>query len=116
MVFATGRNHTECRDILRDVDHFDNCVFVGGAVVMDVRRNVTLQRTLMEPGLAREICDVFEKHGHAVLALQDTHHAGVDYLITDRRDLNAATTDWLRLTNATCRRHEGSLERHDHSH
>src|SRR4051812_27705041 len=78
VVFATGRNFTECKTILEDVDHYDNCVFVGGAMVMDMRSKVTLQRTLMQPELARELSKLFEDAGHAVLALQDTMHAGVD--------------------------------------
>src|SRR6476660_9097029 len=82
VVFATGRNWTESQTVLDAVAHYDTAVFVGGAMVVDTKQRVTLHRSMMDPQLAREICAVMENAGHAVLALQDTHEAGVDYLIT----------------------------------
>jgi hydroxymethylpyrimidine pyrophosphatase-like HAD family hydrolase len=58
----------------------------------------------MDPKLAAELCGLFESNGHAALALQDTDEAGVDYLITDRVDLNEATRQWMKLTQATYHR------------
>lgn len=113
--FATGRNWTECRAILDAVGHYDSAVLVGGAVVYDTRNHVTLHRALMRPELARELSALMEDMGHAVLALQDHHEAGVDYLITDNVPLNEATTQWMRLTSATHRRH-GRLADHPHTH
>ena len=82
--FATGRNFTESKTVLDAVAHYASAVFVGGAMVIDTRQRITLHRTLMDPGLARELCEFFESRSHAVLALQDTGHAGVDYLMSRR--------------------------------
>src|SRR3954469_9739136 len=86
--FATGRNWTESQTVLDAVAHYDSAVFVGGAMVVDTKQRVTLHRTMMEPALARELCSAMEEAGHAVLALQDTHAAGVDYLVTGDLEMN----------------------------
>src|SRR3954464_4831880 len=78
--FATGRNWTESRTILHAVEHYDSAVFVGGAMVVDTKREVVLHRMMMQADLARELSAHLESHGHAVLALQDTDAAGFDYL------------------------------------
>jgi 5-amino-6-(5-phospho-D-ribitylamino)uracil phosphatase len=101
--FATGRNLTESRGVLKAVDHFDSAVFVGGAMVIDTKNNITLQRSLMAPPLAREICAFFESHGQAALAMQDTESSGTDYLISAEIEPNSATKQWLSVTTATAR-------------
>jgi Cof subfamily protein (haloacid dehalogenase superfamily) len=98
--FATGRNLTESNAILDAVGHHDMCVLVGGAMVVDVKRRVTLQRTAMEPALAADVCRLLEGLGHAALALQDTGETGVDYLITLGAPLNEATRQWMVATEA----------------
>jgi len=113
--FATGRNFTESRAVLEAVGHYDSAVFVGGAMVIDTKRHLTLHRTLMDSELARQLCGFFESRGHAVLALQDTGHAGVDYLISRGTPLNDATQRWLSVTAAAV--HWASdLPRHAHPH
>jgi hypothetical protein len=102
--FATGRNWTESRTILDAVGHYPTAVFVGGAVVIDTHQRVTLHRTMMEPTLAAEVCGLLESFGHAVLALQETESAGVDYLISGEVELNAATRHWMQATSATVHR------------
>jgi Cof subfamily protein (haloacid dehalogenase superfamily) len=92
---ATGRNHTESRQIIEEVGIRDECIFVGGAVVVDIRSGKTLHRTIMHPQLAAEICAYFESLGHAALALQDTCETGVDYLITQNLPVRPATRNWL---------------------
>jgi Cof subfamily protein (haloacid dehalogenase superfamily) len=113
--FATGRNFTECQTVLEAIEHYDSAVFVGGAMVMDTRQRVTLQRTLMDPKLARELCEFFESHGEAALALQDTATAGVDYLISSDVELHGITVQWLKNTKVTFRR-ASDLARHSHEH
>src|SRR5688572_7733316 len=93
--FATGRNWTESKTVLDAVEHYDSAVFVGGAMVVDTKQRVTLHRTLMERGLARELCQIMESSGHAVLALQDTAAAGVDYLVSGEIPLNRETEQWM---------------------
>jgi Cof subfamily protein (haloacid dehalogenase superfamily) len=113
--FATGRNFTESRAILDAVAHYGSAVFVGGAMVIDTKQRITLHRTLMNPDLARQLCGFFEDCGHAVLALQDTGHAGVDYLISGKIEPNEATRQWLSVTSASVHWIDG-LPAHEHDH
>jgi Cof subfamily protein (haloacid dehalogenase superfamily) len=113
--FATGRNFTESRAVLDAVGHYDSAVFVGGAMVIDTKDRATLHRTLMQPHLARELCQFFESRGHAVLALQDTGSAGVDYLISEGIQLSDATQKWLDVTSATAR-WMNNLAKYGHEH
>lgn len=98
--FATGRNWTESRTVLETVAHHDHAVFAGGAMVIDTKQEVTLHRTGVDPQLARDLCAVLEEAGHAVLALQDTGAAGVDYLVSDEIPLNGETVHWMSVTAA----------------
>jgi Cof subfamily protein (haloacid dehalogenase superfamily) len=98
--FATGRNWTESKAVLDAVEHYGTAVFVGGAMVVDTEKEVTLHRMMMDPQLARELCTFLEAEGHAALALQDTATAGVDYLVTSGVPLNAATRGWMNVTDA----------------
>jgi Cof subfamily protein (haloacid dehalogenase superfamily) len=113
--FATGRNFTESMPILESVGHYDAAVFVGGAMVIDTRTGQTLQRTLMDAQLARELCAFFEGHGQAALALQDTSDAGVDYLISAGAEPNLSTQQWLKMTKASVRLRK-DLATHPHMH
>jgi Cof subfamily protein (haloacid dehalogenase superfamily) len=103
VVFATGRNWTESRTVLEAVQHYDSAVFVGGAMVVDTKNEVTLHRTMMEPKLAAEVSDLLERSGHAVLAVQDTRMAGVDYLVSADIPVNAETAQWMKMTKAALR-------------
>lgn len=98
--FATGRNWTESKTVLEAVEHYDSAVFVGGAMVVDTKRQVVLHRMMMQPDLARELCGHLEAAGHAVLALQDTGAAGFDYLVTGDIAVNDPTRHWMRVTAA----------------
>jgi Cof subfamily protein (haloacid dehalogenase superfamily) len=113
--FATGRNWTESQTVLDAVAHYDSAVFVGGAMVVDTKRRVTLHRTMMQPSLAAAICEFFENRGHAALALQDKSTAGVDYLVSDHLPLNAETELWMTVSRAAVKRLP-NLGRHDHEH
>ncbi|HET6246866.1 MAG TPA: HAD family hydrolase [Tepidisphaeraceae bacterium] len=113
--FATGRNWTESRAIFDTVEHWPTAVFVGGAIVIDTDQELTLHRTMMEPSLAREVCRCMEDHGHAVLALQDTGVAGVDYLVTGDLPPNEATQQWMKVTEAKLRK-VGRLADDPHEH
>ena len=113
--FATGRNWTESKTVLDTVAHYDHAVFAGGAMVIDTRQDVTLHRTGVDPALAREICGLLEEAGHAVLALQDTATAGVDYLISDEVPVNAQTMHWMNVTSAVVH-HVPRLSQYSHEH
>ena len=113
--FATGRNFTESKMVLDAVEHYATAVFVGGAMVIDTGQRVTLHRAYVDPALAREICEVLESAGHAVLALQDTEPAGVDYLISQEIPPNPETEHWMNVTRAQVRRIP-RLAGHSHEH
>ena len=113
--FATGRNWTESRTVIEAVEHYASAVFAGGAMVVDTGRDVTLHRMMMDPRLAAELCRQLEADGHAVLALQDTAAAGVDYLVTGDAPLNDATSQWMAVTQAKIRT-VPRLGDHDHAH
>jgi len=113
--FATGRNWTESRTVLETVAHHDHAVFAGGAMVIDTKQQVTLHKTAVDPQLAREVCEVLESAGHAVLALQDTGAAGVDYLVSDEIPLNRETEHWMAVTSAKVHPVQ-RLSRYSHEH
>jgi Cof subfamily protein (haloacid dehalogenase superfamily) len=113
--FATGRNWTESRTVVDAVEHYASAVFAGGAMVVDTGRDVTLHRMMMDPALAAELCGHLEGLGHAVLALQDTETAGVDYLVTGEAELNEATRQWMAITDAKVRT-VPRLGESDHAH
>jgi hydroxymethylpyrimidine pyrophosphatase-like HAD family hydrolase len=115
--FATGRNWTESRTVIDAVEHYGSAVFVGGAMVIDTEKQVTLHRSLMGADLAREVSACLEANGQAVMALQDTQAAGgVDYLASGGDAvLNAPTAHWMRVTAAKVHR-VPSLANHSHEH
>ena len=61
--FATGRNLAESEAALDAIEHYDTAVFVGGAMVIDTGKKITLHRQMMQPELAREICGLLEAEG-----------------------------------------------------
>ena len=111
--FATGRNWTESQPALDALNHYPTAVFVGGAMVIDTGRKVTLHRMLMDAELARSTCRLLEEAGHAVLALSDQGDGPPQYLIGGTTNLNAATQAWMRITQAQVERHE-SLADYEH--
>ncbi len=113
--FATGRNWTESRTVIDTVAHHDHAVFAGGAIVIDTKQEAILHRQMVDPQLAREVCKVLEDAGHAVLALQETSAAGVDYLVSDEIPENAETLQWMSATNAKVH-HVSGLAQHPHEH
>jgi Cof subfamily protein (haloacid dehalogenase superfamily) len=113
--FATGRNYLESRPVLEQIGHFDHAVFVGGAVVIDTRRGITLHQQKMAPELARAISGVLEALGHAVLALQDSQAAGADYFATAGIQLDDATQRWMKAFGIRLSPLP-SLAEHDHAH
>jgi hydroxymethylpyrimidine pyrophosphatase-like HAD family hydrolase len=115
--FATGRNWTESKTVLEAVAHYPTAVFVGGAVVMDTEKEITLHRTLMEPALAAAVCGFFEDRGFAALALQEIGQTGADYFASADRPIDSASTLWMELTQSTLhlRPDLASPAAHDHT-
>ncbi len=112
---ATGRNWTESQGVLDELNHQDLCVFVGGAMVVDPAKRQILYQQPMHPLLAAQASDLLERLGHAVLALQDTQAAGVDYLISEGIALNESTSQWISATRSIVKR-GGKLGKYAHPH
>lgn len=115
VAIATGRNYTESRAIVQRIGDLHDCVFVGGAMVIDTSSGKTLHRTVMHSELAADICRMFESHGHAALALQDTCETGLDYLITGSIPIATGTRNWLRTLKMEVK-YQPSLGDYDHRH
>lgn len=113
VVFATGRNFTESRRIIETVGHRDLCVFVSGAIVMDVKRGLVIHRMTMHSELAREVSALIEDLGHPALALQDHDSPVSDYIVTSNVQLNDATASWIKVTQASLE-YAGRLADHPH--
>jgi hypothetical protein len=96
VIFATGRNYVEARQIFDNVNHHDLVVLVSGAVVIDTRTRQTFYRSQMAPGLAGELCGAIERCGYAAVALQDRHATGIDYLVSQGRVVHEALHSWMR--------------------
>ena len=92
---ATGRNHTESRPYLEQLGIRAECVFVGGAMVIDTGTGKTLHRTAMHPEVAADACRILESLGHAAMALQDTCETGLDYLISRDLPIRPASKRWM---------------------
>ncbi len=115
VAFATGRNYTEARQIFEIVEHFDLAVLVSGAIVIDTRTRQTVHRSTMNPALAGELCDAIERLGHAAVALQDRYYTGVDYLVSQGREIHESLSGWLRLSGQILEE-RAKLADEDHTH
>lgn len=112
---ATGRNYTESKAIVEQIGIRHECVFVGGATVVDPITGKSLRRTAMHPSIASEVSALFESLGHPVLALQDTAANGLDYLITGNLPLRPASANWFNVMRMELR-YVPSLATFAHEH
>lgn len=92
---ATGRNHTESRPHLQKLGIKTECIFVGGAMIIDTSTGKTLHRTTMHPQVAADACRILESLGHAAMALQDTCETGLDYLISRDLPIRPQSERWM---------------------
>jgi Cof subfamily protein (haloacid dehalogenase superfamily) len=115
VIFATGRNWIEARQVFDIIEHHDLVVLVSGAVVSDAKSGRTFYRSTMTGSLASELCSAVERHGFAAIALQDRHYTGFDYLVSIDRVVHPALESWMSLSDQKVeRRHD--LSKQDHSH
>jgi Cof subfamily protein (haloacid dehalogenase superfamily) len=112
---ATGRNYTESKAVVEQIGICHECVFVGGATVVDPLTGRSLRRTAMHPRIASEVAGLFESLGHAALALQDTNANGLDYLITGKIPLSQGSVNWFRIMKMQLQ-FVPSLADHAHDH
>lgn len=115
VAFATGRNYVEAKMVFDAVGHYGVAVLVSGAVVCDTRTGKWLHRSTMSPSLAAELCGVIEAVGVAAVAMLDRHQTGIDYLISQGREVHESLMKWFNLTGQAVERRP-ELARQDHSH
>jgi Cof subfamily protein (haloacid dehalogenase superfamily) len=104
---ATGRSHAESVGIWRQLrlqPPFEPIILVGGAVVAEPDTGRTLyQRTIPWP-VACELADALGERGHVAMVLLDAWRWGVDYLVTEAGDHDAAGRDWFSKMDVRVRR------------
>ncbi len=115
VAFATGRNYVEAKMVFDEVRHHETAVLVSGAVVCDTKTGKWLHRSTMSPTLASELCSVIESVGIAAVAMVDRHETGIDYLISQGREVHESLSKWIGLTGQVVERRP-QLGKQDHAH
>ena len=112
--FATGRNAIEAEPVFEAVGHREIVVLVSGAMVIDLHTDTLLHRWPMSAALAADLCGSLERSGHAAVAFQDRRETGVDYLVSQDRELHVALSMWLENGQRVERRMQ--MDKQDHTH
>ena len=81
---------------------------------IDLRSDKLLHRWPMSATLAADLCGSLERFGHAAVAFQDRRETGLDYLVSQDRDLHVALSMWLENGQRVERRLQ--MDRQDHTH
>lgn len=95
---ATGRSYLESRGIWEQLciqDPHEPMVTVGGAVVCQSDTGRTLYQRSMPGDVARRFGAAMNDRGYVAMALVDGWRHGVDYLVTEAGDQDAAGRDWF---------------------
>jgi len=98
VVPCTGRSWREAKPI---IDQFPNPqlgIFITGAMIVDLAKNISIDMAVIEPHLVREIIDFLKTLPEAVLAVKDPAVSGYDYLVTGQGYLTECTQRWFQQT------------------
>jgi Cof subfamily protein (haloacid dehalogenase superfamily) len=99
IVLCTGRSYTETRPIIDDLGlDLNATVTVGGALLTDVATGTTLERTAIEPGVARDATKWFMSRGYDVLWLYDVAEVGYDACLVNAGQGHPAIARWIEVT------------------
>ncbi len=104
---ATGRSHAESVGIWRQLrlePPFEPIILVGGAIVGEPDTGRTLYQRTMPWPVACELADALGELGHVAMVLLDGWRWGVDYLVTQAGDHDAAGRDWFSKMDVRVRR------------
>jgi Cof subfamily protein (haloacid dehalogenase superfamily) len=95
---CTGRNYTEAKPYLQQLESRGPGVFVSGAIACDVQTGRTLFRHEIRPETARQIVELYRASGYGVLVLSDPHAAGWEYVHLPGEREHPRLSVWLSNT------------------
>ena len=95
---CTGRNYTEARPYLRQLESKGPGVFVSGAVANDVQTGATLFRFEIDPPRVSETIQLYRSSGHGVIVLGDPGVNGWEYAYLPGEREHPRLTEWLANT------------------
>lgn len=98
---CTGRNYTEARPYLRQLEGRGPGVFVSGAIANDVVSGRTLFRVEMDGPSVREAIALYRDCGCGVLVLCDATDTGWQYAYLPGRRTHPRLEAWLARTPCT---------------
>ena len=102
---CTGRSLPETRQVIDDIGlDLDAGIFVFGAIITDLRRMTTVERTTIPAGLTDQLVAYFQDRGYPVLLLYDESVAGFDCLLVAGEWNLPAYERWLKLSPARIER------------
>ena len=107
---ATGRSAVETIPLWRRLrlrQPYQPLVVVGGALVSEPDTGRTLYHRPIDRALACRFADALAEDGYAPMALLDGWRGGVDYLLVERGDVQAAERGWFDKMNVRIRRVAG---------
>jgi 5-amino-6-(5-phospho-D-ribitylamino)uracil phosphatase len=113
LCLATGRSWWESRRVIEAAGLDGPGVFVGGAIVNDMRSGRSLQRTALDSCVARQLCRVLHDHGHASMVMQDRDLADVEWLVAAELPMPPTLEPWLD-THGSTRRRQADLDTFEH--
>ncbi len=95
VIICTSRGLREAQQAVEAVRPADPMVVAGGAMCVDPQSGDTLQRSVVDAGVIREVSVLLMELGHRVLLLKDPQAAGYDYLAVGDAPMHPATSWWF---------------------
>jgi len=95
VVLATGRALVESRVAVDAIEHAGSFIASGGAVLVELPSERTLERRVMSHEVVAESTEVLVEAGHKVLLLKDASLTGYDYLAVGTAPLDPASQWWF---------------------
>lgn len=116
VVVCTGRGHAECKTVLETIGVTAPAVVAGGAMTVEPATGRTINRSVMELDLVREVSAMLNSAtGHYVLLLKDRWTTGIDYVLLGDGRIDPASEWWFDQVAVNVHRAE-SLDHDPHPH
>ena len=94
VVVATGRSFSECKHVLREIQHDGVCISAGGSQLTDSDGN-TLLRDVVDVLVVQEVTEQVLANGHRSLLLKDATACDTQYVLVGDASLHEASTWWF---------------------
>lgn len=94
VVVATGRSFSECKHVLREIQHDGVCISAGGSQLTDSDGN-TLLRDVVDVLVVQEVTEQVLASGHRSLLLKDATACDTQYVLVGDASLHEASTWWF---------------------